>query len=143
MKYCLTSSGVIAAISGWVIWPTFSASVMPARIFATRFSSDRLRPILLSTLGHSESVGSFLSMRAQPRESRAGLPITGCRPPVAVSAPALGIPVAPADRTARLASTASPLRRAPGRAKGLIIEDPFFRQCDGRGESPKSALRRS
>ena len=72
MPYCLTSSGVIAPISGWVICPTFSAVVMPARIFATRLSSAGFCLIRLLTLGQSASVGSFFSMRAQPSESRAG-----------------------------------------------------------------------
>ena len=103
MPYCRTSSGVIAAISGWVICPTFSSSVIPARICWIRCSSCGFPLSRLSTFGQSESVGRVFSMRAHPSRSSAGAPITGC----AGGAAAAGTAAATPPSIVRLVTAAS------------------------------------
>ena len=77
MWYSRTSSGVIALISGCVIWPTFSSSVIESTIDCTRASSFLESLIRLVTRGQSDSFPSRSSIRAQPCSMR-GWPTTGC-----------------------------------------------------------------
>jgi len=95
-----TWAGLIAAISGCVIWPTFSSSVIEARIDRTRASSALESLIRLSTRGQSDSFASRSSIRAQPCSMR-GWPTRGC---ALLCAPL----TAGTDTTAATASIARP-----------------------------------
>ena len=77
MWYWPTSAGVIEVISGWVICPTFSSSVMSASNCLTRASTFLSSSTLFSTRGQSESCGSDAWMCAHPSSSSLGLPTTG------------------------------------------------------------------
>ncbi len=107
MPYWVTSAGVIEPISGWVICPIFSSSVMPARIWAIRCSSFGFFLTWLFTLGQSARAGSVFSILAQPSRSSAGAPTSGW----AVSALA-GTALASPPSKVMLASAASVPRRA-------------------------------
>jgi hypothetical protein len=96
---------VIAEISGWVIWPTFSSSESFESIRRTRASTLRSSLIRLCTRGQSDSVFSRSSIRAQPCSIR-GLPICGCS--------ALCAPLAPGTATTA-ASASSAIALLPGR----------------------------